>query len=180
MLYDKYTHVIKGATDGIEGWLKERIKLACLTENRKREARLRIESVSSPGNAIMDSDLVIETVPENVTLEHQVLKEIDPLLPQNAFLCANSSSLPCSSMAAVLRRPERFFHINFPQPHEPADKLVKLMRGEKTSAKVLILGEEFVRMLNMVPIITYKEIMGFSFNRVWRAIKRETLHFGRR
>jgi 3-hydroxybutyryl-CoA dehydrogenase len=28
----------------------------------------------------------------------------------------------------------------------------------------------------MVPIVTYKEIMGFSFNRVWRAIKREALH----
>ena len=28
----------------------------------------------------------------------------------------------------------------------------------------------------MVPIVAYKEIMGFSFNRVWRAVKRETMH----
>jgi 3-hydroxybutyryl-CoA dehydrogenase len=28
----------------------------------------------------------------------------------------------------------------------------------------------------MVPIVTEKEIMGFSFNRTWRAIKREVLH----
>ena len=27
--------------------------------------------------------------------------------------------------------------------------------------------------LGMVPIVTHKEIMGFSFNRIWRAVKRE-------
>jgi 3-hydroxyacyl-CoA dehydrogenase len=177
MLYDKYTHAIKGATDDIEGWLKETIKLDCLAENKAREARLRIKTVFSLGNALMDSDLVNESVPENDVLKRQVLTEIDPLLPQNASLCTNSSSLPCSRMADVLRRPERFFNINFSQPHEPADKLVELMRGEKPSDETLILGEEFVRMLNMVPIITYKEIMAFSFNRVWRAIKREILNF---
>lgn len=98
------------------------------------------------------------------------------MLPEKAFICTNSSCLPCSRMADVLDRPERFFNINFSHPQEPNDKLVELMRGAQTSDEALIAGESFVRALNMVPIITYREIMGFSFNRVWRAIKRETLH----
>jgi 3-hydroxyacyl-CoA dehydrogenase len=147
MLWVKSTLAIKGATDRIERGLKERIKQARLTENEAREARLRIKTVSSLGNAIMDSDPVIKTVPENVVLKRQVLTEIDPLLPQNAFLGTNSSSLPCSRMADVLRRPERFFSINFSQPHEPADNLVELLRGGKTSDEALILA---------YPIPTYK------------------------
>jgi 3-hydroxybutyryl-CoA dehydrogenase len=79
-------------------------------------------------------------------------------------------------MADALSRQEIFFNINFSNPHEPTDKLVELMRGAQTSNETLIAGAKFVRSLNMVPIVTYKEIMGFSFNRVWRAIKREVLH----
>jgi enoyl-CoA hydratase / 3-hydroxyacyl-CoA dehydrogenase len=95
----------------------------------------------------MDSDLAIETVPENVALKRQVFTKIYPLLTQNAFLCTNFSSLPYSRMADVPRRPERFFNINFSQLHEPADNLVELMRGEKTSDEALILA---------YPIPTYK------------------------
>jgi 3-hydroxybutyryl-CoA dehydrogenase len=79
-------------------------------------------------------------------------------------------------MADSLSRPERFFNINFSMPHEPTDKLVELMRGLQTAEEALVAGEKFVRLLDMVPIVTYREIMGFSFNRVWRAIKREVLH----
>jgi len=176
ILYDKYPNALEGALGRIDGWLEERIKQGHLTRDQAREARTRIRPSSSMQESLRDADLVIETVPENLELKRQVLGAIDPLLPQNAFICTNSSSLPCSRMADVLSRPERFFNINFSQPQEPTDNLVELMRGEKTTDEALIVGEEFVRMLNMIPIITYREIMGFSFNRVWRAIKRETLH----
>lgn len=98
------------------------------------------------------------------------------ILNMEIAIQTNSSSPPCSQMANSLSRPERFFNINFSQPQDSTDKLVELMRGAKTGDEAMIVGEKFVRLLDMVPIITYREIMGFSFNRIWRAVKREALH----
>jgi len=176
MLYDKYPEVIDKAVAQIQQWLSERIKQGHITVEQAEAARARLHSNPTLSEGVGSADLVIETVPENLDLKRQVLAEIDDLLDPAAFVCSNSSSLPGSKMAGSLSRPERFFNINFSMPEEPADKLVELMRSAKTADEALVAGETFVRMLGMVPIVTYREIMGFSFNRVWRAIKREVLH----
>jgi len=36
--------------------------------------------------------------------------------------------------------------------------------------------EEWVKSLNCAPLMVNKEVLGFCFNRVWRAIKKECLH----
>lgn len=176
MLYDKYPDVLDRAVVQIQGWLNERIQQGHMTSAQTKAARARLHPCITLSECLGAADLIIETVPENLELKRRLLSEIDELLPSEAYICSNSSSLPCSKMANSLSRPERFFSINFSMPQEPTDKLVELMRGEKTADAALVAGEKFVRLLDMVPIITYREIMGFSFNRVWRAIKREVLH----
>jgi len=176
MLYDKYPAALDNAVARIGVWLQERIQQGHMREEQTRAAKARLHPCDTLGECLAGADLVIETVPEDLELKRRVLAEIDRLLPAKAYVCTNSSSLPCSKMAAVLSRPERFFNINFSMPQEPTDKLVEMMRGAQTEDDALVAGEKFVRMLDMVPIVTYREIMGFSFNRIWRAIKREVLH----
>ena len=176
MLYDKYSDVLDKAVTQIQEWLKDRIKQGHMTAEQTKAARAKLHPCATLSESLARADLIIETVPENLELKRQVLAEIDVLLQPKAYVCTNSSSLPCSKMADSLSRPERFFNINFSMPQNPTDKLVELMRGEKTADEALVVGEKFVRLLDMVPIVTYREIMGFSFNRVWRAIKREVLH----
>lgn len=176
MLYDKYPDVVKKAVLQIEVWLKQRIQQSHMSIEQAKTARAKLHPCASLSECLSAADLIIETVPENLELKRQVLNEIDELIPSKAYVCTNSSSLKCSKMATSLSRPERFFNINFSHPQEPTDKLVELMRGEKTEDEAMVLGEKFVRMLDMVPIVTYREIMGFSFNRVWRVVKREVLY----
>ena len=175
-LYDKYPEALESAVAQIQEWLDERIQQGHMTTEQTKAARAKLHPCLTLSECLGAADLVIETVPENLELKCQVLAEIDDLLPPEAYVCSNSSSLPGSKMANSLSRAERFFNINFSMPQEPTDKLVELMRGAKTADKALVAGEKFVRLLNMVPIVTYREIMGFSFNRVWRAIKREVLY----
>lgn len=175
-LYDKYPDALDRAVVQIQEWLSDRIEQGHMTAEQTNAARAKLHACATLSESLGTADLVIETVPENLELKRQVLAEIDDLLPPQAYVCSNSSSLPGSKMADCLSRPERFFNINFSMPQEPTDQLVELMRGEKTADDALVAGEKFVRMLGMVPIVTYREIMGFSFNRVWRAIKREVLH----
>jgi 3-hydroxybutyryl-CoA dehydrogenase len=176
MLYDKYPAALDKAVTQIQVWLQERIQQGHMRAEQTRAAKARLHPCGALAECLAAADLVIETVPEDLELKRRVLAEIDPLLPAKAYVCTNSSSLPCSKMAGVLSRPERFFNINFSMPQEPTDKLVEMMRGAQTADDALVAGEKFVRLLDMVPIITYREIMGFSFNRIWRAIKREVLH----
>ena len=175
-IYDNSSGALAKATQKIDEWMAYRIDQRQLSKAQAKEAKEKISFCTVLCDALQGADLVIETVPENLDIKRQTLKDIDSHLSANAFICTNSSSLPCSRLAGSLSRPERFFNINFSNPQDPNDKLVELMRGSQTSDEALIAGESFVRALNMVPIITYREIMGFSFNRVWRAIKRENLH----
>ena len=173
-LYDAFPDALSGALDVLQEWLRERAREGGLTEEERLAAWSRICGCKSLKECVAGVDLVIETVPENVELKREVFAQIDELAPPEVLIATNSSSLPCSRLADATKRPERVFNVNFSDPRE--DDLVEVMKGVQTSEETLAAGVGFVRALGMVPIVTYNEIMGFSFNRVWRAIKRETLH----
>ena len=54
--------------------------------------------------------------------------------------------------------------------------MVDVMGGTNTLSEVMEKGVEWVRSLGFIPLTVKKELLGFCFNRVWRAIKRETLY----
>jgi 3-hydroxybutyryl-CoA dehydrogenase len=54
--------------------------------------------------------------------------------------------------------------------------MVDIMGGTRTSPEVLEKGKAWIRSLRFIPLTVNKELLGFCFNRVWRAIKRETLY----
>ena len=49
------------------------------------------------------------------------------------------------------------------------------MGGTKTTPEVLQKGVDWVRSMGFIALTVKKELLGFCFNRVWRAIKREGL-----
>ena len=54
--------------------------------------------------------------------------------------------------------------------------MVDIMGGTKTTAETLEAGQQFIRSIGCTPLTVKKEILGFCFNSVWRAIKRQTLY----
>jgi 3-hydroxybutyryl-CoA dehydrogenase len=173
-LYDKYPEVLAQAVDRIAGWLAARVESGQLSAEQADLARATLHACTTLEDCVGDADLVIETVPENLELKRRVFAEIDRLAPRGALICTNSSSLPCSRIADATGRPEKIFNINYSNPVD--DKLVEVMKGADTAMETIRVAEAFVRSTDMVPIVTLREIMGFSFNRIWRAIKKECLH----
>jgi 3-hydroxybutyryl-CoA dehydrogenase len=55
------------------------------------------------------------------------------------------------------------------------EQLVEVMWNPKTSEETQRAAIRFARDIRMVPVVTRKEIMGYAFNRIWRAIKKEAL-----
>lgn len=172
-VHDLSPEMCEKAKEKIKGWLKEYENAGRLTAEESQKSYERIIFVNDLKECLEDADLAIEIVPERLELKQRVWEEIDLVAPAKTLLTSNSSSLKSSSMGKNVKRKEKTFNVNFMTPVK--DDLVEVMWNDFTSADTKVAAMEFLNSLNLVPIVTNKEIKGFSHNRVWRAIKKETL-----
>jgi 3-hydroxybutyryl-CoA dehydrogenase len=86
---------------------------------------------------------------------------------------SNASSLTCTPLAAASGRPALFFNMNFSDPR--TDRLVEIMLSSASDPRAAAFAAAWARTIRMVPLTCGKEQMGYSFNRLWRAIKKEVL-----
>jgi len=146
-----------------------------LSPDRWREGMGRVQVAEDLATALAEADLVIETVPEVLALKREVWAELDRLAPARAILASSSSSMPVSRFEDVTTRPESCVNLHFYQV-TPVTNMVDVMGGSRTSPAVMERAVAWVRSIDCIPLTVNKEILGFCFNRVWRAIKRETLY----
>lgn len=137
--------------------------------------RNSVRQAGSIDEAVQDVQFIIEAVFENIDLKNKVFKELGEKAPKGCILATNSSSIPVSKMEASSGRPERVLNIHFYFPLQGVN-MVDIMGGTKTLPEVFQAGVEWITSLNCIPLKVNKEILGFCFNRVWRAIKREVLY----
>ncbi len=143
--------------------------------DRWDSAKAGITQVSKLGDAVKDADLVIEAVPEDLNLKRQVWKRMGEQAGPNAILATNSSSIAVSLLEESGGRPERSLNIHFYFPLQGVNH-VDVMGGTKTLPEVMETGIAWVRSIGCIPLRVKKELLGFCFNRVWRAVKKEVLY----
>ena len=157
----------------IAAWLQEWAAEDRLQGTTPEAAMERLHLAATLEEAVSHADIVIENVPENLDLKQVIWDEIDALAPNHALLTTNSSSLKSSDIGVNVKRKDKTFNVNYMTPIK--DDMVEVMWNADTSEETKALALSFLRSQNHVPVITKKEIKGFSLNRVWRAIKKESL-----
>jgi len=172
-VFDIMPDMLTSAEKKIKTWLSEYVLAGKLDEAESMGAYKRIIFSDSLEKCLDGAALAIEAVPENLELKRTVWEEIDRLAATALLLTTNSSSLKSSSIYTNVSRKSKTFNLNFMTPVK--DDLVEVMWNESTSEETKTAAMDFLLDLKLVPIITRKEIKGFSHNRVWRAIKKETL-----
>jgi 3-hydroxybutyryl-CoA dehydrogenase len=174
-MYDIFEVALDRAKETHENELSARIKNQLISEQEKKTILSRINHSTSLIKVVTDADLVIEAIPENIELKRKIFKEIDQSAPVHTIIATNSSSIRVSHIEDACIRPERVLNLHFYVPlKQPA--MVDIMRGTKTSDNTIKLITNYVKGLEVTPLFVQKESTGFLFNRVWRAIKKETLH----
>ena len=123
--------------------------------------------------AVRDAWQVVECVPERLEVKRGLFAELDRLAPPDAVLASNSSSIPSSRFCDPVRDRSRVLNTHYYMP--PERNAVELMSCGETAPAVLDLLEERSRAHGLVPFRVRKESVGFVYNRVWAAIKRESL-----
>ncbi len=139
------------------------------------EGAKRIAFQSSLPAALSQAQLVIEAVPENLDLKLKVWAEMDKHAPAGALLATNSSSMPVSKLEGKVADPSRCLNIHFYQM-VLGQNMADVMGGSRAKPEHLETARRWVASLGCVPLRVNKELLGFCFNRVWRAVKRETLY----
>jgi len=125
--------------------------------------------------AVSVADLVIEAIPEILEKKIEIFTTIGKASPPHAILATNSSSLPVSRLEKYSEAPERCVNIHFYQ-FLSGMNMVDVMGGTRTSESVKEKAISWVKSLGCVPLSVNRELLGFCFNRVWRAVKKETLY----
>ncbi len=137
------------------------------------EVLARIIPVDSLAEAVQPADLVIEAVREDLETKRTVFTEIGRLNP-GALLATNSSSLPSSGLADVVPDPGKLVNLHFFSEFW-IRSCVELMGCGQTTPQTMDILAEFGRSLGLYVAVVRGESKGFIINRVWRAVKRESL-----
>lgn len=143
--------------------------------DRWDELRQQIRQCDSLEAAVQTADLVVEAVPENLALKQKVFEQLGKAAGPETILATNSSSIPVSQVEQSSGRPERCLNLHFYMPLWGMN-LTDVMGGTCTLPEVKEKGIAWVRSLGCIPLTVKKELLGFCFNRVWRAVKREVLY----
>jgi 3-hydroxybutyryl-CoA dehydrogenase len=129
---------------------------------------------SSLADAVEDTDLIIEIVPERLELKKEVFAQLDKLAPASTIIATNSSSLPVSKIESAVVRKDKVANIHFYAP-VMKNYFVDIAGGTATSKETIQALDAWARSIGCLPLLVKKECLGFVFNRIWRAVKRESL-----
>ena len=136
-------------------------------------ARNRITYAGLLQEAVTGVDLVIEAVKEDLDVKREVFADLSRFAP-NAILATNSSSIPCARFADVVTNPERLLNMHFFAPIW-VRTMLELMSSGSTTDDILQRMKAFGDSLGLVTPIVHGQSKGFIINRIWRAVKRESL-----
>ncbi|WP_213074303.1 3-hydroxyacyl-CoA dehydrogenase family protein [Acinetobacter pittii] len=167
-LYDPNETVL---SEGVS-FVEENIQSQVQKTNDGRVGKAVI--TSSMTEAVAGAWLIIEAVPESIELKRKVLHELDEISDSEAIIASNSSSFPSSQLIDKVSRPERVLSAHFYMP--PRVTAVELMSCGKTSPNLIQKLIEVFPMFGLQPFHVREDSVGLIFNRVWAAIKRESLY----
>jgi 3-hydroxyacyl-CoA dehydrogenase/enoyl-CoA hydratase/3-hydroxybutyryl-CoA epimerase len=108
--------------------------------------------------------LVIEAVFEDVAVKHQVLAEIEKVLPSTSIFASNTSTIPITTIADGAPRPDRVIGMHFFSPVQKMP-LLEVIVTPRTAPEVVVTTVAFGRRLGKT-VIVVNDAPGFYVNRI--------------
>jgi 3-hydroxybutyryl-CoA dehydrogenase len=117
-----------------------------------------------PSAGLVPADLMIEAVVEDPDVKERIFREADDVLPPEAILASNTSSIPIATLAAVTRRPDKVIGMHFFNP-VPVMALVEVVSTPETSDETRSAIVELAQELGKTPA-EVNDAPGFVSNRI--------------
>ncbi|MGW3481157.1 3-hydroxyacyl-CoA dehydrogenase family protein [Rhodococcus indonesiensis] len=124
----------------------------------------RVAFVASIAELPGDTRLLVEAVPEDPGLKRRVLADAERVVPDDAVIATNTSSLSPTELGAALRNRSRFLGMHFFNP-VPASELVEIVRADTTSDALVRDVAGWVELLGKTPVVVC-DSPGFATSRL--------------
>lgn len=142
-------------------------------EAAEREAVMGRLAPAGSTAELKDAALVVEVIVEKLEPKQALLRELDALLPPDALIASNTSSISITALANGMANPRRLVGMHFFNP-VPLMKLVEVVWGAETDASAAQAIEALSRRWGKTPVHA-KSTPGFIVNRIARPYYAETL-----
>lgn len=174
MLRDIDENLVQSGLTKIESGLKKFfVDKGRMTQEEADAIYGRIQGTADLGEAVREADLVIEAIPEKLSLKQEVFSELDRLCKPDAILASNTSSLSPSAIGAGVKRKDKVLITHFINPVQVI-KLVELVKAPQTSEDTVDKVKQFLQTLEKEVVIV-KDSPGFITTRLFVVIVNEAI-----
>ncbi|GAC1689293.1 MAG: fatty acid oxidation complex subunit alpha FadJ [Gemmatimonadaceae bacterium] len=156
------TRVAKGLL-AVREVLKDRLTKKQITR-QQFDDEMALVGGTTDYSGFASVDLVIEAVFEDLSVKHQVLRDIEPLLSEQAIFATNTSTIPIGRIAQVSARPDRVIGMHFFSP-VPKMPLLEIITLPQTSREVVTTAVTYGKKLGKT-VIVVNDGPGFYANRI--------------
>ena len=122
-----------------------------------------------------DSQFIIETVGESLSLKREVYKAIESVVDPGVVIATNTSGMSISLLQEKLEHKERFIGMHWAEPAE-ITRYLEICPGTDTAAFALETGRRIGERCGKHPSVLNFDVPGLISNRMMYAIMREALH----
>ena len=175
VLRDIEQKFLDSAMDKIKWSLDKLVEKNKIKKEESEKIYGRIKPIVDLKDALIDTDLLIEAVPEDLNLKKKVYSEVDQFAEEKTVYASNTSTLPISEISQLTSRPGRFIGLHFFNPPQLM-KLVEVIPGARTEKSIVDLGIKLVKSFGKDPILCNKDVPGFIVNRIFIPLVHEAAH----
>ncbi len=172
-LFDAQPKALARGMDTINEFWNRGIDLGKTRPEDRDKWAANLSAAPSLEAAVAGIGMVIEAVPEILSLKQKVFADVDRMVPEEAVLASNTSSLSIAAIASAVDDPGRVVGMHFFNP-VPLMKLLELVRHETTSEEAVdearAVGEKMGK-----TVIVVKDLPGFATSRLGVVIGNEAM-----
>ena len=158
--------------DTIRKNLAREVSKGKLTAAESQAAESRITLTTSL-DTLAAAALVIEAATERFEIKAQLFRTLDALLPPDALIASNTSSISITKLAALTSRPGQVIGMHFFNP-VPVMKLVEVIRGLQTTEATFSSIHALSAAIGKIPV-EVNDAAGFVSNRVLMPLINEAI-----
>lgn len=172
VLFDTRREAVDKALATLRKTLDKLVEKGKLTKEQADGIQSRIAPASDL-KELAGSGLVIEAIIEDLGIKKKLFGDLEGIVPEDAVLATNTSSLSVTAIAGGLKHPVRMVGLHFFNP-APLLPLVEVVPGLVTDPELGARMNALMKAWGKVPVLC-KDTPGFIVNRVARPFYGESI-----